>query len=649
MRSTASISATPSIRPWLLGVVAGLAWLVALPPVGLWPFGIFACAALVRASREQAAWSSAITGVVAGLVVYGVSLRWSLAFSGLGYVMLVVIEAGFLAAAMGLTPKGRGAVLAIPAAITLSEWLRHRWPLSGLPLSGLDLTQASGPLLPLAAVGGPLLLTLLAAALGSLVVLAVRTRPLSEIAVAGLVVVASMTVASALLMTTPGDSVGQIDVAIVQGGGQRGVPAVISNDDRVFGRHLAVSRRIETPVDLVLWPEDVVDVDRLEGTSELVALAGLAAQLEAVVVVGTITDARDGPPGGTASTSVRRFRNRAQVIGPDGSTGDAYDKVIRVPFGEYVPWRAVIDRIVDLSLIPREAVPGSGPGTLESEVGRLGVAISFEGLYASRARSAVLDGAVLLLNPTNSSSFATSDVPAQQLAAARLRAVETGRVVLMASPTGRSAIVMPDGRVQIQSGLGEPALLTAQVPLLGAITPFTRWGDAPVLAVSLALFAAGWIVRFRDRDALDSGSGSSPSGARSPVRARVAALTALAMAAVSCAGPSQTSQPASSSLLEVAVGLCTAAEAPDVTSAINSFGEVHLPLHGLADETAQVDRAVAGRLLRAKQQVEAEIDGAPDAARLRPLLEELAAATAAALRTLDLSPPALCSAFEQSS
>ena len=42
--------------------------------------------------------------------------------------------------------------------------------------------------------------------------------------------------------------------------------------------------------------------------------------------------------------------------------------------------------------------------------------------------------------PTNASSFGTGQVPAQELAAARLRALETGRTVLQAAPTGYTAV-----------------------------------------------------------------------------------------------------------------------------------------------------------------------------------------------------------------
>ena len=57
------------------------------------------------------------------------------------------------------------------------------------------------------------------------------------------------------------------------------------------------------------------------------------------------------------------------------------------------------------------------------------------------------DGAELVVNPTNGSSYWLSIVQTQQVASSRLRALETDRWVLQVAPTGFSAVVTPDGRV----------------------------------------------------------------------------------------------------------------------------------------------------------------------------------------------------------
>ena len=480
-------------KPWVLAVASGVSWVLALPPVGWWPFAAVAVALSGAAARDQPVRRRAVLGLVVGLVVFGVTLRWATIFTPAGYVVLVIVQAGFVAAALAATPAGRGAAAALSGALALAEALRHRWPLSGLPVSGIDLTQANGPLLPLAGFVGPLGMVLVTAILGvGLLEVTVAWRRRDHRTAAAIAALVSLgIVAASLLPTGVGTHVagGDVAVAVVQGGGARGVPAVRSTDRDVFQRHLDASRQMTPGVDLVLWPEDVVDVEGPLSTSrEAAALTALASRLDATMVVGVVTDADDQ---GT-DPDVRRFRNLAVEITHDGRIGERYDKLIRVPFGEYVPWRGFVDRFADLSLIPREAVPGTRTGVLDTSAGRLGVSISFEGLFATRARASVRAGAVLLVNPTNAASYVTEDVPAQQVAAGRLRAVETGRAVAIASPTGYSALIDPSGTVLDRSVLEQPAVLQGQLDRRSGRTPYVVTGDGPAITVAVILLTVGW-------------------------------------------------------------------------------------------------------------------------------------------------------------
>jgi apolipoprotein N-acyltransferase len=91
--------------------------------------------------------------------------------------------------------------------------------------------------------------------------------------------------------------------------------------------------------------------------------------------------------------------------------------------------------------------------------------------------------------PTNAASFVTEDVPSQELAAARLRAIETGRAVIQAAPTGYSALIAADGTVSVRSGLGDPELLTGQVIRRRGHTPYTIVGHLPMLLAAAAVLA----------------------------------------------------------------------------------------------------------------------------------------------------------------
>jgi apolipoprotein N-acyltransferase len=124
----------------------------------------------------------------------------------------------------------------------------------------------------------------------------------------------------------------------------------------------------------------------------------------------------------------------------------------------------------------------------------LGVVISYEVFFSDRARAAIRAGGEILLVPTNASSFQGRQVPAQEVGAARLRAVETGRDVVQAAPTGHSAFVSADGKVSKLSRLGARAAAVATLKRRSALTPFDHYGDRPMIGFVLFVLVAAAVL-----------------------------------------------------------------------------------------------------------------------------------------------------------
>ena len=446
-------------------------------------------AVLDRVARDVPVRERFVRGWIAGLVLYLVTYVWMQDFSLPGYVLGSALSALLMGAVLAAVPPERGGArwLALPGGLALLEALRLVFPFGGMPLSNLALGQAAGPLGPPARIGTYLLVVLLLGGAGVALAAAVE-RAWRAAAVAAAVVVALAVVAP---FAPDGRPDGDLRVAIVQGGGELGTRAVETDERVVFERHLAASDLVEGPVDLVLWPEDVVDVegDILE-TRESEELAGLARSLDTTVVAGVVEGVG------------RRFRNSVVAWAPDGEAVDRYEKVRRVPFGEYIPFRSLIDKVADLSLIPREALVGDGPGFISTPAGDFGVVISYELFFVDRARSGIVAGGGVLLAPTNSSSYRLSLVASQAVAATRLRALETGRWTLRAAPTGFSAVVDEDGRVRARTGQREAAVLEETVERRSGQTVAARTGRLPVITVAGLLVALSWFWR---RSPTDSG------------------------------------------------------------------------------------------------------------------------------------------------
>ncbi|HVX23687.1 MAG TPA: apolipoprotein N-acyltransferase [Acidimicrobiales bacterium] len=529
---------------------AGVALALSLPPWGWWPVAFAGAGLLYWRLAGLGPWARLLAGWVAGLGCYVPGLFWARAFNWYGAVALMAVEALSMAVAGAAVPPVRGRIPVFAGAFTLMEAVRMAWPFGGLPVGGVFLGQADGPLLAAARLGGPLLLTaavwLGGAGIGELVPrlwmvarggrwwpgaggrhggpastdAAAPTGPataptgpatlatvLAAVAVAGVVAVA----VGGVLAPDGGPAVRHLRVAAVQGGGRRGLSQAEVSPATVYTAQLAATFLVHRadggrPPQLVLWPEDVVSLaGPLAGTPQAATMAGLARQLRATVVAGV-----------TETVSATAFRNLVVAWGPGGRVVGTYEKVHRVPFGEYVPYRGFFAHFADLSAVPLDAVPGHGTGLLRTPAGPMGVMVSYEVFYAARGRSAVRAGARLLLVPTNTSSYATSQVPSQEVAADRLQAVEEGRDLVQAAPTGFSTVVDNRGAVLQRTDLGRRQVLVATVALRSGRTVYEQLGDLPVLVLAGIAVAAGWLwtLFVSGRGRLITGRGRTASPGR---------------------------------------------------------------------------------------------------------------------------------------
>lgn len=474
------------LRTAAVAVAAGLLLAASLPPWGWWPLAFGGLVLVDRLLADQPLRARLRRGCLVGVALLAPSLWWMQDLTVPGYGIAVVVYAVVLGGALALCPPGRWRWLALPGAWMLAEAVRASWPFGGVPLSTLALGQVAGPLAPVARVGGWLLLSGVTVAV-AVALAAALARRWSAAGAAAAVVAGAMALAA---IAPSGEDTGQtISVAVVQGGGPQGTRAIDTDERVVFERHLEASAAVEPGTDLTLWPEDVVDVESdVTAVVEGSELADLARRLDTVLVVGAVEEIDD-----------EHFRNRSIAFGPDGEVIDDYLKVHRVPFGEYVPMRPIIEPFAGEALTDRDAVIGRGEPVLDLPVGRLGVAISWEVFFADRGRASAGAGGEILLNPTNGSSYRGTLVQTQQIASSQLRAIESGRWVVQAAPTGFSAFITPSGEVLERTGVSEQAVRTHVVARRTGETWFVRWGQAPVYALAVVLVAVAWLRQPRRR------------------------------------------------------------------------------------------------------------------------------------------------------
>lgn len=480
-----------------LALGAGFCVALSLPPWGFWPL------AFVGIALFEVALGEAPTGrerFVRGLV-FGVGwlfpgMGWMWFLTAPGYIAAGLLFAGLHGLAALVAPIGPWRVIGRPAAHAMVEAFRLAVPFGGVPLATIAIGQAGGPLLGVARVGGVILLSWLVLQVGFALAgpspyvpaMVRRNRASVPHGAVGLGV-AALVVVLAAVAPTGHDSGRMLRVTAVQGGGPQGTLAIHSNSRDVVERHLAATASIPAgSADLVVWPENVIDVAVFADSPERAEVAAEAARIGAPFAVGITEDVAPGELG-TDPDGRGGFLNAQVMVAPDGEVVSRYDKVRRVPFGEYMPMRGALAAVgAPVDQVPRDAVAGTGPAVLDLPDGtRVAVVISWEVFFGSRARDGVRNGGELVLNPTNGSSYTGTILQSQQVASSRLRAVESGRWVVQVSPTGFSAFVDPDGAVIDRTGVSEQAVISHTVALREGRTWYTSLGNAPFLLAALAV------------------------------------------------------------------------------------------------------------------------------------------------------------------
>jgi apolipoprotein N-acyltransferase len=491
-----------------LALLAGFLVALSMPPWGFWPLTfvgivLFETALGPTPDRRQRFGYGFAFGI--SWMSMGMGWMWFLTIPG--YLVAAALFAALHGVAALAAPGGKWRVIARPAAHTLVEALRFSFPFGGVPLASIGIAQAGGPFVGVVRIGGVILLTWVVFQIGFALAgpapaipgFARRMRPGARgvpHGVAGFAIAVLVIVVAAF--APRGEATGDtLTITVVQGGGEQGTRAIDTPAGLVTERHLEATRTIQPDADrdLVLWPENVIDVESFATSDERAAIAAEAARLGVPFVVG-ITEDVDPLQYGDG-----RVTNAQVVVLPDGTVSSRYDKVRRVPFGEYVPLRNVLELFgAPVDQVPTNAVPGSAPAYVELPDGtRIGVVISWEVFFGGRVRDGVRNDGLVVLNPTNGSSYTGTVLQTQQVASSRLRANETGRWVVQAAPTGFSGFISPSGDVVERTGLSERAVIERTIELRSGDTWYTALGNAPFIAAAgLVFVAAMWLARDQD-------------------------------------------------------------------------------------------------------------------------------------------------------
>jgi apolipoprotein N-acyltransferase len=502
---------------WVAIVVSILAgWLMdrGFPDTDIWPLTLVGTALMMASVRGLGFGRALLVGAVGGFTFYGIMIWWLTVYLGLvPWIALTLAQVFFFSLGMALIalvwryssrqwPSLLGRLGITPALVagawTLREAVASVFPFGGFAWGRIAQSQSESPLAPLVAWVGTSGMSFLLAWTAALVVALVfetRMRPDAKATLA-------WSVFGALIVwpAWPVTESGSIRVLAVQGNADAGLFAQYQRGDNLKD-HYAVTRDLfdtETGVDVIVWPENASDIDPLRYPEAASVVSEVVREIGAPLVVGAITKDGEDVYNSMLLWDIDRELGR-------GVVRDQYDKIHPVPFAEYLPARDFLYPLAPslFDMIPRDYSFGERDTIFEVGGAVAGIAICYDIVDDEILWSMMRGGADIIFAPTNNADFGQTDQSVQQLAIARMRAIETGRSVVNISTVGTSAIMDPTGATLDRLPTYTEGYMLLDVPLANHQTPATALGRSLELGVigftlaGLGIALAGHLGRSR--------------------------------------------------------------------------------------------------------------------------------------------------------
>ncbi|MDQ0725501.1 apolipoprotein N-acyltransferase [Microbacterium sp. W4I20] len=470
----------------------------AYPSAAIWALAFPATALILLALIGRRAGGALLVGLVYGIVLFALLVSFTSRYLGpIPWAALSVVEGGLTGIALILTalayrwmprafPGTAGRLLGLPSVVA-ALWVGREvfvgsWPYGGFPWARIGMSQAQSPLAPLSSwlgvSGLGFLMVLLVAMLIEVVRLRAWQRPLRLVMPAALVLV--------LLFTPlfPTSDSGLLRIAAVQGNGPSGYFDQREPFSLIQAQTDATTPLYGEDVDLLVWPEGSLDTDPFQNESLARRMTSIATRIGAPLLANAATGRAD------------RYFNTSMLWTDAGGATQLHDKRHPVPFGEYVPDRAFFNALAPdlIGLIQREYTPGENPPVVDVDGVSVGLAICFDVIYDDVITESLHAGAEVLVFQTNNADFRGTNENLQQLAFARMRAIESGRSVVNISTVGTSQIIRPDGTTVTSLDADEAGAMLEDVELRTGLTsgvvlgPWVQlllvWGGLVALAVA---------------------------------------------------------------------------------------------------------------------------------------------------------------------
>ncbi|MBU6459286.1 MAG: apolipoprotein N-acyltransferase [Proteobacteria bacterium] len=189
----------------------------------------------------------------------------------------------------------------------------------------------------------------------------------------------------------------------------------------------------------------------------------------------------------------KHFYNSVMTLGV--APTQIYRKHHLVPFGEFIPLKFIFKPLMAWVNIPLDSFNRGrvNQPPIVAAGQKIAVDICYEDNFGNEIRQS-LPQASVLVNETDDAWFGHDYAAFQHLQISQARALENGRYMLRATNTGMTAIINEHGRVLSRLPPDITGSLVGMAQGYAGMTPYSRFGDRPVIVLSgiLVLLAFFW-------------------------------------------------------------------------------------------------------------------------------------------------------------
>jgi apolipoprotein N-acyltransferase len=507
------------LRQSMMAVATALLLIFSFPNFGLAFLAWVSLAPLLvviarGVTLRRALWVGWLTGIlftffaenwIAHSMVYFGDMLTVIAYAvALLFAAILAIFPAIFAGAMSILANRFGwwAIALAPIVWVATEWLRP--VITGVTWNALGVSQAQHfPIAKLARFGGVYLISAEIVTVSALIVLMLKARERNVAKAA-----AVLLIGAALMFALPGTEAenrslpgATVNVLGVQ-------PNLMPNSSDTidaFERNLEASIKLTREgldrapgktAGIVVWAEAPIPLF-YENDAELRdRIDNLARETGSYLILNTV--AREG----------ENYFNSINIVSPESGAQNKtrsegltrYDKIVLVPFGEYVPWRSVLGRFVPtivgdfshgreavvntlrLQTTRRGFISGNDASPHEAierttNYVRVGAFICYEAAYHGIISQFVRNGATLLVNVSNDAWFGNTAGARQHLLHAMMRAIENDRDLVRVTNTGISALITADGRIIDQMPIFSAGTQVWEAEARRGQTFYVRHGD----------------------------------------------------------------------------------------------------------------------------------------------------------------------------